>query len=274
MRKINKILIIILSLLLFSSWVYASWEAEVAISFAERMKFFLILVPAAVGDSINPCAFAVMFILLSSILRQQKSKNTVLLSWFLFVLAVFISYTAMWLWLYKALASATSIFWLKFAVWILWILVWLANLKDYFWYWKFFKFEVPDKWRPNMKKIIKRVVSPVWAFFTWFIISLFLLPCTSGPYFVVLGYLASESDILNMWGYIYILIYNLIFIVPMIAISLIVASGHKRVAELQEYKELNVEKLHLITWIIMLLLWIYVLWDAFGLWLEIKALFL
>jgi hypothetical protein len=30
---------------------------------------------------------------------------------------------------------------------------------------------------------------------------------------------------------------------------------------LKEYKELNVEKLHLITWIIMLLLWGYILWS-------------
>ena len=125
-----------------------------------------------------------------------------------------------------------------------------------------------------MNKIIKKVVSPTWAFAVWFLISLFLLPCTSWPYFVVLGYLASESDVLNMWGYTYILIYNLIFIIPMIVISYIVARWYKDVAELKEYKELNVEKLHLVTGIIMLLLWIYVLWDAFGLWLEIKLLFL
>ena len=263
MRNLVRLSAILLSSILLTTIVF--WEsadtAVTTISLAERMRFFLILVPAAIWDSINPCAFAVMFILLGSILKQQKSRNTVLLSWALFTLAVFISYTAMWLWLYKALASTTSIFYLKLVVWILWIVVWLANLKDFFWYWKYFTMEVPESWRPKMSKIIKKVVSPLWAFLIWFVISLFLLPCTSGPYFVVLWYLASESATINMWWYIYILIYNLIFIIPMIVIAFIVARWYKDVWELKEYKEINTEKLHLITWVIMLLLWIYILWD-------------
>jgi len=63
--------------------------------FLDKMDFLLILIPAAIGDSINPCAFAVMIILLTSILKQQQSRSTVLWSGALFVLAVFISYTAM-----------------------------------------------------------------------------------------------------------------------------------------------------------------------------------
>jgi hypothetical protein len=41
-----------------------------------------------------------------------------------------------------------------------------------------------------------------------------------------------------------------------------IAFGVKSVEEINELKELNVEKMHLITWIIMLLLWIYVILDA------------
>jgi hypothetical protein len=47
----------------------------------------------------------------------------------------------------------------------------------------------------------------------------------------------------------------------MIIITLLIGLGYKWVSELREYKELNVEKLHLVTWIIMLLLWIYILFD-------------
>jgi len=121
--------------------------------------------------------------------------------------------------------------------------------------------EVPDSWRPKMRSLLKKVVSPMWAFFVWFLISLFLLPCTSWPYLVVLWYLASESATINTWWYIYILIYNLIFIIPMIIITLLIWLWYKWVWELREYKELNVEKLHLITWVIMLLLWVYILFD-------------
>jgi cytochrome c biogenesis protein CcdA len=43
-------------------------------------KFFLIMLPAALSDSINPCAFAVMLILLASILQTKKRRKDVILS--------------------------------------------------------------------------------------------------------------------------------------------------------------------------------------------------
>lgn len=256
----KKILLFLFIFIIFTWFTYASVDLDI-VSTHERLKFFLILVPAAIWDSINPCAFAVMFILLSAILKSQKSRSKVLLSWFLFTLAVFISYLAMWLWLYSSLSSLENMFYLQLVAWILWIVIWLANMKDYFWYWKYFKMEVPDSWRPKMFSILKKVVSPIWAFFVWFLISLFLLPCTSWPYIMVLSYLAAESATISTWGYIYIFIYNLIFIIPMIVIALLIWFGFKNVWELKEYKELNVEKMHLITWIIMILLWIYILFD-------------
>ena len=228
-------------------------------TFVSRMLFFLILVPAAIWDSINPCEFAIMFILLQTVLRNQKSRGRVILS-------MFLSYFLMWLWLYTAL---TSISWatetLKIIAWILWIVIWLANLKDYFWYWKYFKMEVPNSWRPKMRKIIKWITSPIWAFWIWILISLFLLPCTSWPYITIIGLLSSESEQINLWWYIYLLVYNIIFIIPMFIIMYLVAFGVKDIAELKEMKELNVEKMHLVTWIIMLALWIYVLYDVFKL---------
>ena len=255
-------------LLLFissTSWVWAELiatiDAPTAISLWERMKFFALLVPAALWDSINPCAFGVMIILLSAILKQWGGKSRVLLAGFLFILAIFISYTAMWIGMYQALANASSTFYLKLIVGIIGVLIGLANLKDYLWYGKYFRMEVPMSWRPKMRKIIKSVVSPVGAFGIGFLISLFLLPCTSGPYLVILGYLAAESSSITTWWYIYILIYNIIFILPMVAIALIVWYGLMRTDELEEYKELNVEKVHLITGVIMLLIGLYILAD-------------
>ena len=224
-----------------------------------RLKFLWIMLPAALADSINPCAFAVILLLLSSILTRTESKKKAIYAWLLFALAVFISYFAMWLWLFNALASATNTTILKRMVWILWIVVWLANLKDFFWYKKGFVMEVPLSWRPAMKKIIDRAVSPFGAFIVWFIVSLFLLPCTSGPYFTILWYLASESENLNSRWYIYLVIYNLIFILPMIAIALLVWLWYKSAEELAALKKKNTKLIHMIVWLLMLGLWIYVL---------------
>lgn len=249
-------------LLLFSVQQVSAAGNIIDANIMERLQFFLVIIPASLGDSINPCAFAVMFILLSSILRQHKSRKKVLFAGFMFILAIFLSYLAIGVWLYEALTSAKNTTILKVWAGILGILVGLANLKDYFWYGKYFKMEVPDSWRPKMKKLIKWITSPFWAFGIWLLISLFLLPCTSGPYIAILWYLSWASEVPKVWWYLYLLVYNIIFIIPMLVIALIVAFGMKDIWELKEYKELNVEKIHLVTGIIMLLLWIYILYDV------------
>lgn len=61
---------------------------------------------------------------------------------------------------------------------------------------------------------------------------MFLLPCTSGPYFVVLGYLASESANLQTWGYVCLALYNLVFVLPMLLIVFAIAFGWKSAEDL------------------------------------------
>ncbi|MEI8092171.1 MAG: hypothetical protein WCG98_08500 [bacterium] len=82
--------------------------------------------------------------------------------------------------------------------------------------------EVPFSRRPKMQQIIDRVSSPRGAFIVGIIVSLFLLPCSSGPYFTILGYLSSQSKDLTSRGYIYLIVYNLIFVLPMLAIAILV----------------------------------------------------
>lgn len=226
-------------------------------------QFFLILLPASLSDSINPCVFAVMLILLWGILNKSGSRKKMVFSGLLFILAIFTSYLLMGIWLYRALASADSVFYLKLWVAILGILVWLANLKDFFWYGKWFIMEVPLAWRPKMKKILDSVVSPFGAFIIWFVVSLFLLPCTSGPYITILGYLAAESSSITTMGYIYMIIYNLIFILPMFIIILVVSFWYKTVEELKEYKEFYKREVHLVVAILMFILSGYILYDIF-----------
>lgn len=222
-------------------------------------SFFGVMIPAALADSINPCAFAVILLLLSSILIETKDKKKAILAWFLFALAVFLSYLAMWLGLFSALASATNTAIIKRIVWILGIIVWLANMKDFFRYWEWFRMEVPLARRPTMHKVIKRATSPIWAFIVWFLVSLFLLPCTSGPYITILWYLASESNTVSTWWLIYLIVYNLIFVLPMILITLLVWLWVKSAEELAAFRHKNIKLIHLIVWLLMLGLWIYVL---------------
>ncbi len=237
-----------------------TWSVQVATkSLSERLSFFAIMLPAAISDSINPCAFAVMLLLLSTILTRHKSRRKTLMAGIMFSLAVFLTYLAMGVWLFSALATANNTFVLKLVVWILWLLVWLANLKDYFRYGKWFVMEVPFSWRPKMQELIHKVSSPRWAFFIGILVSLFLLPCSSGPYFTILWFLSSQSKNLNFRWYLYLIVYNLIFVLPMLIIAIMVAFWYANVDKLAKVKHEKTQLIHLIVGILMLGLGIYVL---------------
>lgn len=222
-------------------------------SFKEKIKFLGVMLPAALADSVNPCAFAVIILLLFSIISLEKNYKRAIWAWLLFTLAVFISYLLMWIGLFSILSSMQleAITTIKIIVWALAILIWLFNLKDFLWYGRWFLMEVPISRRPLMQKIIKWVTSPGWAFLIWFVVSLFLLPCTSGPYFVVLGYLASEASSLQAWGYFCLFLYNIIFILPMLFLVLAIGFGRRSAEELWTLRKKYKRHIHLIVAILM-----------------------
>lgn len=214
------------------------------------------VIGAAIVDSINPCEFAILIILLSTILVSNSRKKA-LFAGLAFSLAIFISYFLMGLGIYSAVraASFTRIFYV--IVSILAIVIGLFNLKDYFWYGKWFRMEVPMRWRPRMKMIIKSVTSVPGAFLVGFVISLFLLPCTSGPYIVILGLLAETAT--KSYAISLLLLYNLIFIIPMLAITFMISAGVATTAQAEEWRQRKIKVLHLIAAIILLALGVFML---------------
>lgn len=212
---------------------------------------------AALVDAINPCEFAVLILLLSTILINGN-KSKALQAGFAFAAAIYLSYLAMGLGLYLALSTIQSIKIIQWVAAILALLVGLFNLKDFFWYGKGFLMEVPLSWRPAMKKIISGVVSVPGAFAVGVAVSLFLLPCTSGPYLVILGMLSQSSTYWSAVGWL--LFYNLIFISPMALITLLVYFGLASTEKIEALRQKRLRTLHLIAGIIMIALGVFVLW--------------
>jgi hypothetical protein len=137
------------------------------------------VVAGAAVDAINPCAFAVLVILITAILASG-AKRRALYAGLAFSLSVFISYYLMGLGLYSAVQAARLTHALYVAIGLLAIVLGLFNLKDYLWYGKWFATEVPQSWRPALKRLLQGVTSVPGAFLAGFVVSLFLLPCESG----------------------------------------------------------------------------------------------
>jgi cytochrome c biogenesis protein CcdA/glutaredoxin len=209
-----------------------------------------VLLGAAV-DAINPCEFAVLIILLTAVLGAGGRRRA-LYAGLAFSSSVFLSYYLMGIGLYSAIEASGFTRALYIAVAFLAILIGLFNLKDYLWYGKWFLMEVPLSWRPKLKQIILKVTSVPGAFLVGFVVSLFLLPCTSGPYIVILAMLAEMES--RASALLWLLLYNAVFITPMIAITAAVYFGLTTAEAAEEWRGRHLQALHLVAGTIVLLL--------------------
>lgn len=214
------------------------------------------VIGAAIVDAINPCAFAVLILLMTTVLATGHRRRA-LLAGLSFALSIFISYLLMGLGLFSAIQAAGVSRLFYIIIGILAILIGLFNLKDYFWYGKWFIMEVPLKWRPKMKSLIRGATSVPGAFLIGFAVSLFLLPCTSGPYIVILGLLSATAT--KSVAMALLVLYNAIFILPMLIITLVVAGGLTTTEKAEAWRQKRLRHLHLIAGVIILALGIIML---------------
>jgi len=210
------------------------------------------VIGAALVDSINPCAIAVLLILLGALLAAGDKKRA-LKAGFAFTLSIYIAYFLFGVGLFSALQISGLSYWFYKIVGLLAVVIGLANIKDYFWYGGGgFVMEIPRSWRPSIKKILGAVISPTGAFLAGFAVCLFELPCTGGPYIFILGLLAERATMATAIPIL--LLYNLFFVLPLIAITLLLYFGFYSIEKASEWKEKNIRVLHLVAGIIMLAL--------------------
>jgi len=212
---------------------------------------------AAVVDSINPCAIAVLLILLTALMIASGDKKRALYGGLAFTLSIYITYFLFGLGLLQLIAITNIAGIIAKIVGVIALIIGLANIKDFFIYGGGgFVMEIPRNWRPTLKKILNGVTSPLGAFFAGFVVTLFELPCTGGPYFFVIGLLSQAEDIVSIIPTL--LFYNVVFIIPLLLIVFAVYFGVSSIEKAEAWKEKNLRVLHLVAGIIMIALGIWV----------------
>lgn len=209
------------------------------------------------ADSVNPCAISVLALMLIAIVTYNPgNRKKVLLAGLAFISAVILMYllygyliitafqfiqslASIKLYIYKALGAGA-------------VILGILELKDYFKYKPGgIATEMPLFFRPKVNKLISKITSPIGAFGMGLFVTLFLLPCTIGPY-IILGGLLADQGFINAIPLL--LLYNFVFVLPMIAITIIVFIGSKRAEDVKDWKEKNVRKMHLVAGILMLII--------------------
>lgn len=216
---------------------------------------FLRITGLALADSVNPCAIAVLTMVLMSILIQNpKKRKRVLSAGFAFVASVYIGYLFYGIVIVQFfntfaqfLRESSSVVYDGLAIFAM--LLGALNIKDFFFYKKGgIATEMPIFLRPKVKQITQTIISPSGAFVIGFLVTLFLLPCTIGPYIIASGLLADLGLIKSIPWLLY---YNVLFVLPMIVIVGIVYYGFTQVEEVSGWKERNIKRLHLIAGILL-----------------------
>ena len=135
----------------------------------------------------------------------------------------------------------------------------ILEIKDYFRYKPgSLGTEMPLTLRPKVQKLLAKVTSPAGAFVLGLFVTIFLLPCTIGPYFILGGLISTGStNIATMLPYL--ILYNIIFVLPMVIITIIIFLGAKNIKDVQNWKDKNVRVLHLIAGLLLLGLSVWVL---------------
>ncbi|MEM4181854.1 MAG: cytochrome c biogenesis protein CcdA [Candidatus Pacearchaeota archaeon] len=209
------------------------------------------IIIAALIDSINPCAFGVLIFLLATMLSMASEKRALKYG-LIYSFIIFLVYFLAGIGIIKAIEIFHNL--INIFVLIAAFLVFIGGLieiKDFFFYGKGISLKIPTSTKPYLEKITKKGTLGAVILLGVFV-ALVELPCTGGIYLAIL----SLMHVNKTFGIPYLLLYNLIFILPLIAIVLFTYFGTKT-EKISSWVEKNKKFMRLIAGIVMLLLALY-----------------
>lgn len=192
------------------------------------------IVGAAAIDSINPCAIGVLILMISVILTKYNSVKRMLLLGFLYIAAVFTTYLVAGLGLLYFLASIPLVVseYISIIVGIIIILAGLLEIKDFFWYGRGISLHIPVIFTKKIDKFASKATIPGVILLGAFVSGV-ELPCTGAPYLAIITLLAQYFD---FTAFLLLVLYNFIFVLPLIIILILVATG-KKIHEVKKWKQ-------------------------------------
>jgi len=179
------------------------------------------VITAALVDSINPCAFAVLIFLLAYLV-SLKEKRRILIAGLIYISAVFIVYFLSGLGLFVLVQEAGIAGIVATIAAIIAIIAGIINVADAVRDKAIPTLAIPASQKGRIQEYVTKATLPA-AFLLGALVSIVELPCTGGVYLAILGLLSSSMTLSE--GLPYLLLYNAIFILPLLAILLVVYYG-------------------------------------------------
>ncbi len=182
-----------------------------------------VVVSAALLDSINPCAFAVLltFIAATLVLAERATVRGFAARWFLwrmglvYVAAVFLTYLALGLGLLTFARAFTQTHWVGRGAALAAVALGLLALQEALVPEWGIRLGVPAGLNARLQALTSRATLPA-VFGAGVLVGLCTVPCSGAIYLAVLGLLATQTTAAAGFGYL--VLYNLLFILPLVLI--------------------------------------------------------
>ncbi|HLD00684.1 MAG TPA: sulfite exporter TauE/SafE family protein [Candidatus Nanoarchaeia archaeon] len=223
-----------------------------------------LIIAAALADSINPCVFGVLIFLCAFMLKTFKNPLKMLWGGLLYSLVVYLTYLLIGLGFIQFTVSfgvSVIVYWIAA---VLAILAGLIEIKDFFWYGKGFSLQIIPGAAKRIGYYTTRIKKSyssrsyrgyLGAGLLVVFVVLVELPCTGAPYLVVLALIGQGNYV---QGLPLLLLYNLIFILPLLVIIGLVYAG-KSAQALEKWRKENRKWMRLGVGLFLIALGIYMI---------------
>lgn len=177
-------------------------------------------------DSVNPCAFAVILLLIAFLFTLRKARSHILMLGAVYIGMIFLVYFAIGLGLLGAVRlSDEPHFVARVGAWIL-IGLGMINLVEYYFPRFPLKLHMPAFAGARAHQLIKQATLPA-TVGAGILVGLCTFPCSGGIYVSVITLLNAKTTM--AWGVSYLALYNMMFVLPLIVILL--AAGNRVTAK-------------------------------------------
>lgn len=204
----------------------------------QSYSFFNILI-AGLVDGVNPCAIATLVFLISFLATRKRSRNEILVIGICFSVSVFLTYLLMGIGAFRLITAleqyrSLSII-IKYSAAGFATLVGLASLYDA---WRFhknhkvkdIKLQLPKALKIRIHKVISGNLSggqlAFGAITTGFLVTLLEAVCTGQVYLPTIVLMTKQQG-LRFIGWIYLVFYNILFVIPLIIVMALAYYGMK-----------------------------------------------
>jgi cytochrome c biogenesis protein CcdA len=198
---------------------------------------FIEIVLAGLVDGVNPCAIATMIFLISFLAVQKRKRGEILAIGMTFTAAVFLTYLMLGLGAFKALSLLQSYHWI--ATGLRWFAVIFATVVAVICFRDAIVFALTGKAKDiklqlpaSLKKRIHKTISGnmsnrslvVGTAVTGFLVTLLEAVCTGQVYLPTI-ILMTQAQGLKLTGWLYLLFYNFLFVLPLLIIMILAYYG-------------------------------------------------